>query len=65
MGSELAAATLDGHGIEYRFGETVPYIRNRDGTDMCPMEKLSLGKDMDEFYRAVKEAVKGMPGSGK
>ena len=59
MGSELAAATLAEHGIEYHFTETVPYIKNQDGTDMCPMEKLSLGKDAETFYRAVKEAVRG------
>ena len=62
MGSELAAATLAKRGLEYRFAETVPYIKNRDATGMCPMEKLSLGKDVEECYRAVQEAVKGAPG---
>lgn len=60
MGSQLAATTLDRHGIEYHFRKTVPHIQNRDGTDMCPMEKLSLGKSVDEFYRLAKEAIGGI-----
>lgn len=26
------------YGIEYAFGQKVPFIENRDGTGMCPME---------------------------
>ena len=52
LGSELAAKTLKRFGIAYHFLETVPYIQNSSGEDMCPMEKLSLDKDPGEFYRA-------------
>jgi len=56
LGSEPAANTLDRYNIEHHLSEIVPFIRARNGEDMCPMEKLSISKDMspDEFYEAVK-----------
>ncbi len=54
LGSLNAIATLEGAGISYRFNETVDCIMNDSGQDMCPMEKLSLGKTPEEFYRALK-----------
>ena len=58
LGSEYAAKTLDSFGISYHFVETVPYIQNQSGQDMCPMEKLSLNKDPDEFYQALMERIR-------
>jgi hypothetical protein len=52
LGSQLAGETLQGYGISYHFTETVPFIQNRERQDMCPMERLSLGKDPEEFYQA-------------
>ncbi|MEJ2046566.1 MAG: DUF1893 domain-containing protein [Dehalococcoidia bacterium] len=52
LGSQLAGETLRGYGISYHFTETVPFIQNRERQDMCPMERLSLGKDPEEFYQA-------------
>jgi hypothetical protein len=56
LGSELATNTLDRYNVEYHLSEIVPFIRTRDGKEMCPMEKLSISRDMspDEFYKAVK-----------
>jgi hypothetical protein len=56
LGSQLAAGTLSRYHREYHFTEIVPFIRARNGMDMCPMEKLSLTGDMnpDGFYEAVK-----------
>jgi hypothetical protein len=56
LGSRLAADTLSRYNREYHFTEIVPFIRSRDGKDMCPMEKLSLSGDMspDRFYEAVR-----------
>jgi len=54
LGSENAIQTLRRAGIKYNFNQTVPCIMNDAGTDMCPMEKLSLGKKPDEFYAALK-----------
>jgi len=58
LGSELAAATLDKYGIKYHLVEIIPYIQRDDGQDMCPMEKLSLDKEPEEFYEAMKSIVK-------
>jgi len=54
LGSELATNTLDKYNIEYHLSEIAPYIRNRNGADMCPMEKLSINKSPEEFYEAVR-----------
>ena len=51
LGSEFAARTLSEQGIEYHFSRTVPYILNQAGDDICPMEKLSLGKNPEEFFQ--------------
>jgi hypothetical protein len=53
LGSEIAARTLSEHGIRYHFSCTVPYIVNKTGDDICPMEKLSLGKGSEEFFQAM------------
>jgi len=58
LGSELAARTLSSFGISYQFVETAPYIQNQSGDDMCPMEKLSLGKEPEEFYQALMERLR-------
>ena len=59
LGSELAIKTLSDYNIEYHFTKIVPYIQNREGQGMCPMEKLSLGKNPEEFYEAVRHLVRG------
>jgi len=51
LGSEFAARTLSEQGIKYNFSRTVPYITNKAGDGICPMEKLSLGKDPEEFFQ--------------
>jgi hypothetical protein len=52
LASELAIRTLRRFGISYHFTEIVPYIRGRGQEDMCPMEKLSLDRNPEEFYQA-------------
>jgi len=59
LGSENAIRTLKSDGIKYHFNETVDCIMNDSGQDMCPMERLSLGKTSDEFFRALKERMRG------
>jgi hypothetical protein len=53
LGSEIAVKTLETYSINYQINEIVPYIRQADSEDMCPMEKLSLDKSPEEFYEAV------------
>jgi hypothetical protein len=54
LGSERAAQTLSNFGIGYHFVSEVPYILNRQSSDICPFEKLSMGKTPDEFYETIK-----------
>ena len=52
LASEPAVKTLRHFGISYHFTEIVPHIRGRGQESMCPMEKLSLDKNPEEFYEA-------------
>ncbi len=38
---------LENHNINVSYDEVIPYIINRDKTDICPMEKTV--KDIDDF----------------
>lgn len=55
LGSQLAVETLDRHGVKYHLLKIVPYIQKSDGEEMCPMEKLSIGKEAAEFYEVMKQ----------
>jgi hypothetical protein len=55
LGSQLAVKTLEKYGIKYHLVEVVPYIKRDDGRDMCPMEKLSIDKEPEEFYGLVSD----------
>ena len=57
LASENAIRTLKSAGVKYHFNETVDCIMNDSGQDMCPMERLSLGKNPDEFLSALKERM--------
>jgi hypothetical protein len=58
LGSQLAIKTLENYNIKYHLTRIVPYIQNPKGEDMCPMERLSLNKDPEEFYQAIKQFIK-------
>jgi len=58
LGSELGIKTLERFGIEYHLSEIVPYIMRPDGKGMCPMERLSVGKEPEEFYREMQTRIK-------
>lgn len=57
LGSELAVKTLEKHSIIYHLDKIVPYILQANGKDLCPMEQLSIGKDSEEFYKALKARI--------
>ena len=59
LASRLAVITLDKYGILHHFGNIVSFIRRADGKGMCPMEKLSLDKEPEEFYTAIKAVIAG------
>lgn len=58
LGSQLAGKTLDRYGIAYHFNRVVPFIQQVNRKNMCPMEKLSIGKGPEEFYQALKARIK-------
>ena len=64
LGSDIAIETLNEYGIPYFFTATVPHIKHANGIDMCPMEKLSLGKTPEEFHETMKELVRQSQESG-
>jgi len=57
LGSQFAVKTLDKYGIKYHLAEIVPCIQKANGEDMCPMEKLSIDKEVEEFYEVIKDIV--------
>jgi len=58
LGSQLAIKTLDKYGIKHHITEIIPYIQKSNEEDMCPMEKLSIDKEPEEFYEAIKSIIK-------
>ena len=58
LGSQLAIKTLDKYHIKYHLTETVPCIQKPNGEDMCPMEKLSMNREPEEFYELIRNAIK-------
>ncbi len=69
LGSQLAASTLDKYGRKRHFTKIVPHIQKDNRSDMCPMEKLSIGKEPEEFYELLKTSLTDIKqsnhGSGK
>ncbi len=61
LGSQLAEKTLNRYGIAYHFNKIVPFIQQANRKDMCPMEKLSIGKEPEEFYQALKARIENQP----
>ncbi len=57
LGSQLALSTLDKYHISYHITNVVPYILKTPGGEMCPMEKLSLHKDPEEFHAAITNII--------
>lgn len=56
LGSQIAVNTLKKYGIKYHISKIIPFIQQPDSTDMCPMEKLSINKDPEEFYEALRHS---------
>jgi len=57
IGSQSAGKTLKKNKIKFYFSKTIPNILNKDETDICPMEKMSLSKTPKEFLNSLK--IKG------
>lgn len=52
-GSKLAAKKLKKFKIKFYFQKAVPNILNKNKTDLCPFEKLSLNKKPEDFYKRL------------
>ena len=50
LASQLAVRTLEKYGIGYNITTVVPYIQKAGSLDMCPIERLSIEKQPEEFY---------------
>lgn len=57
LGSQFAIKTLEKYAIKYHFTKIVPFIQRDEGEGMCPMEKLSMGKGPEEFYKAMLDII--------
>lgn len=59
--SENGKATLEKYNILYTMEKSCPYIKNRDKTDYCPIEKLSLStEDPEVLLEKIKEFFKSI-----
>ena len=58
LGSKPGIKTLEQFGIKYHIVEVVEHILQDNGIDMCPMEKLSTGKNPEQFFTAVGKIIK-------
>lgn len=47
--SEKAREVLDKNSVFYQFGESVPFIKNRDQSGQCPLEKLTSHTDNPDY----------------
>ena len=55
-----AMEVLRSHGLRFYFSEETPAIKNREGMDICPFEKLVLEVfNPEEAYRRIKAKVSG------
>lgn len=63
--SDTAIEVLEKHLIPYSYAKKVSFIKNRDQSDLCPMEKIALGAESTEqlminieaFFEKMKQAA--------
>ena len=59
--SESAKRVLELYGVNYKYQTLAEKIINRDGTDICPMEKAVMGTDdAEEAYPILKQKLEEM-----
>ena len=57
--SESEKRVLELYGVDYEYETLTQKIINRDGTDICPMEKAVLGTDnAEEAYSILQNKLK-------
>ena len=59
--SESAKRVLELYGVDYEYETLAEKIINRDGTDICPMEKAVSGTDdAEEAYSILQNKLKNL-----
>ena len=58
LGSQLALKTLDRYNIKHHINQITDCIRKPASEEMCPMERLSIDKEPEEFYALMKRTMK-------
>lgn len=59
--SENAISVLENTSIIYNYEKSVPYIKNRDQSGMCPVETLSLKvNNIDELLIGISNFLKSI-----
>lgn len=54
-----ALALLRNTGVEVEFAEVVPFIKNKSGSDWCPVEQLcSTVEELTEVYSIIEDFIK-------
>ena len=63
--SETGLRLLEDNGIKSGYSELVPFIENKRGDDMCPMEKTVDGvDDIAECVRRIGQFIETTPYNG-
>lgn len=57
LGSRPAISTLEKYHIKYQIINIVPFILQDGDSEMCHLEKLSLGQHPDEFFESVRHRL--------
>jgi hypothetical protein len=58
LGSQLAVITLDRYDIKHHLNQITDFIRKPASEEMCPMERLSIDKEPEEFFTLMKRIIK-------
>ena len=58
LGSQLAVITLDRYDIKHHLNQITDFIRKPASEEMCPMERLSIDKEPEEFCTLMKRIIK-------
>jgi hypothetical protein len=56
--SKIAIDFLKKNNIYFEYAEVVEKILNKDGTDMCPFEKIALESSPEEVMQKLKKILK-------
>ncbi len=61
--SKQAYTVFEKYGVVFSYKYLVPFIINRAGNDICPMEKTVLGAECpEEAYKLLKQKLNSMQG---